>query len=69
MTKQELMDQLQQVRAERDKLVSEITTVIEDLDRARENGTVYTYGNIQHRLRNALAALLRIRVYAERSRN
>jgi hypothetical protein len=36
----------------------EITKVIEDLDRARANGTVYTYGNIQTRLRHALSHLL-----------
>lgn len=39
-------------------LVIEITKVIEDLDRARASGTVYTYGNIQTRLRHALSRVL-----------
>lgn len=64
-----LEKELEGVKAERDKLVAEVTTVIEDLDRARANGSLYTYGNIQTRLRYALAAMLRVRVYMEKSRS
>jgi chromosome segregation ATPase len=36
---------------------ADLEKVIADLDRARANGTVYTYGNIQERLRHTLRAL------------
>lgn len=35
-------------------LLTEITALIDDLDKARADGTIYTYGNVQERLREML---------------
>ena len=46
--------ELKVANAELVRLRVHIESVIDDLNRARANGTVYTYGNIQFRLRQAL---------------
>ena len=45
---------LESAEAELSQLRNNVESVIDDLNRARANGTVYTYGNIQFRLRHAL---------------
>lgn len=49
------IDALAAVSAERDAAHREVEAIITELDRARANGTIYTYGNLQHRLRLALS--------------
>tara|TARA_R110002051_G_scaffold1853_2_gene10163 strand:- start:2309 stop:2755 length:447 start_codon:yes stop_codon:yes gene_type:complete len=46
--------QLQEALAARDRVFAAARAEIVNLDKARANGTIYTYGNIQERLRAAL---------------
>lgn len=46
--------QLRDALADRDRVYDAARAEIDNLDRARANGTIYTYGQIQERLRAAL---------------
>jgi len=47
-------EQLQEALAARDRVFAAAQAEIDNLDKARANGTAYTYGQIQERLRAAL---------------